>query len=61
MGKKKVGERTKPKIQKPPEQIVVTKDEFLRLRPIISPFVEQKKKTLLNKLEFVGSLFIFGF
>jgi hypothetical protein len=54
MTKKKGKERTKPETQKPPEQIVVTKDEFLRLRPIISPYVEQKRRTdtsLLLKLD----------
>ncbi|MFX0013146.1 MAG: PqqD family protein [Promethearchaeota archaeon] len=38
--------RTTEKIQKKkPKALVVTEDEFLKLRPIISPYVSQKKKT----------------
>jgi hypothetical protein len=54
MRRKKGKEKVKSKKQKPSTQIVVTKEEFLRLRPVISPFVEQKKKTekfLLLKLD----------
>jgi hypothetical protein len=54
MRRKKSKEEAKPEKQKLTAQIVVTKEEFLRLRPIMSPFVEQKKKTdefLLLKLD----------
>ena len=41
------------KKKKSPNQLVVNKNEFYRLKPVISPFVEQKKRTedsLLLKL-----------
>ncbi len=41
---KKEGKITKKKSTKK-GSIIVTKEEFLRLRPIISPYVSQKKKT----------------
>lgn len=37
--------RKKKKEKKDPKTLVVTKDEFLKLRPIINPHVYQKKKT----------------
>ncbi len=41
-------EKKKQKTKESPKQkdsISVTKDEFMRLRPVISPFVKQKKET----------------
>ena len=54
MRRKKRGEKAKSERLKPSTQTEVTRGEYLRLRPIMSPFVEQKKKTddfLLLKLD----------
>ncbi len=49
------GEKKKKKSKrKATKTLVVTKNEFLKLRPVISPFVHQKKKTdkdLLLKID----------
>ncbi len=45
MRKGKKPKKSKPKKKKRQKSLMVTKEEFLRLKPVMSPFVEQKSRT----------------
>ncbi|MFX0210311.1 MAG: hypothetical protein ACFFDT_30305, partial [Candidatus Hodarchaeota archaeon] len=47
-------EKKKKSKKKDSKKLIVTKNEFLKLRPVVSPFVQQKRKTdtdLLLKID----------